>query len=1257
MAIKINFDSSHNAQLPTLILATKSGRRIQTLPAYDIKVKDSFSSYSSFEFKVNRVDCDAKSKQLWKQIADFKLVYCREFNLWFEIYVDVDESNYIIKNIVAKSLGEAELSQIYLNGIEVNTEDDISRDDYEPTILYNKDNPKFSLLDRIIEKAPNYKIVHVDSTIAKIQRTFSFDGKTILDVLYEVGQEINCLINVDVVCDSDGKISREIKAYDLESYCVDCGNRGEFEDTCPKCNGSNIISGYGEDTKIFVSTQNLADSIKYSTDTDSVKNCFRLLAGDDLMTATIASCNPNGSGYIWYISDKLKEDMSPELVDKLNQYDKQHEYYQNEHQIDIPDDILSEYNALVDKYSAISKDIQKMPNNIVGYPALMNVYYNTIDLYLLLSHNLMPELVIEKSSAEKEAAKLTYANLSPVAVQDLNKVSLTTATNAVLSMAKVLVDTTRYQVKVKDSSMAGAMWTGIFIIKSYTDDEDVFETNTVNVIINDDYSSFVKQKLNKALSNASDDKTDVVSLFALNYDNFKKEIAQYSLSRLTAFHDACQAGLDILIEQGISDNKSLIGQNTQLYADIYEPMYNKLFLIEDEIKLRESEIAIVAGKYDVDGELLQPGMQTVIDDEKAIIQTSLNMQKYLGEELWSEFVNYRREDTYQNDNYISDGLNNAELFERALEFIEVAQKEIYKSATLQHSISATMKNLLAMKEFAPLVDYFEIGNWIRVFVDNTVYKLRLIEYQVDYSSLSNIAVVFSDIKIAPGVVSDTESVLSKAVSMATSYGAVTRQASQGKKSNQQIDNWVTKGLALTNMKIVNNADNQNITMDSHGLLCKEYLPIWDSYDDKQLKIINRGLYLTDDNWRTSRAGIGDFTFYNPMTGKVENSYGVIADTLIGNLILSEKVGIYNTQNSITLDENGMVITASEEEGKPRMMFTVRKKIVDSDGNVSYLDHLYLDENGNLVINGTIKIQSPSGADSSSLNDLSNKVETIQDRIDGFNGLFLYIRYSEFADGHNMTATPNENTKYIGTCNTDEKVAPTSPEKYTWARFAGTDGTPGKPGTDGRTQYLHIKYSDDGETFTGNDGEDVGKYIGTLVDFNQADSMVFSDYKWAQFTGEVDIDMTEVQKRIDESADNIISEMDQRENNLHADIDDLSSDIRSSITSQINAVNDSIQKNYDDAMKQATALLNAHTAELGQYMEFGNSGLILGASSSSFKTVIDNTGMYFKEGDAIVSYVMNNQLHIPNAVIESTLSLGNFFFSPRSNGSVSLVWRE
>ena len=67
-------------------------------------------------------------------------------------------------------------------------------------------------------------------------------------------------------------------------------------------------------------------------------------------------------------------------------------------------------------------------------------------------------------------------------------------------------------------------------------------------------------------------------------------------------------------------------------------------------------------------------------------------------------------------------------------------------------------------------------------------------------------------------------------------------------------------------------------------------------------------------------------------------------------------------------------------------------------------------------------------------------------------------------------------------------------------FRGEQGVPGEKGEDGRTTYTHIKYSNDGKTFTSNNGEDVGDWMGIYTDFTEADSTTFSHYKWKKIKG-------------------------------------------------------------------------------------------------------------------------------------------------------------
>lgn len=66
---------------------------------------------------------------------------------------------------------------------------------------------------------------------------------------------------------------------------------------------------------------------------------------------------------------------------------------------------------------------------------------------------------------------------------------------------------------------------------------------------------------------------------------------------------------------------------------------------------------------------------------------------------------------------------------------------------------------------------------------------------------------------------------------------------------------------------------------------------------------------------------------------------------------------------------------------------------------------------------------------------------------------------------------------------------------------GVDGTAQK-GEKGDTTYFHVKYSDDGGvTFTGNEGEDVGKWLGSYTDTTLKDSTNVGDYKWVKIKGE------------------------------------------------------------------------------------------------------------------------------------------------------------
>ena len=131
--------------------------------------------------------------------------------------------------------------------------------------------------------------------------------------------------------------------------------------------------------------------------------------------------------------------------------------------------------------------------------------------------------------------------------------------------------------------------------------------------------------------------------------------------------------------------------------------------------------------------------------------------------------------------------------------------------------------------------------------------------------------------------------------------------------------------------------------------------------------------------------------------------------------------------------------------------------------------------------------------------------------DGKNGTssYFHIAYANSADGKtSFSVSDPSNRAYIGTYVDNTPNDSTDPTKYTWQLVKGAQGPKGDQGikgtdgTNGKTSYLHIKYSNDGgKTFTANNGETVGTYIGTCTDYNSGDPTTVSSYTWAKIKGD------------------------------------------------------------------------------------------------------------------------------------------------------------
>ena len=209
---KAIYDKNLNVEIPTIVIKRRDFKNIGAIKVSDMIYKNNFNAPNELSFTVYK---SVNDESIWDKINDYNIIWLPEYDEYFDMQVNIKEENNITKDVTCTSLCESELSQINLYQIEINTDDDMSRDDYDPdypTIFYRdlseyekgsleyKKMYNASLLHRILDKATNYTIGHIDDSLKKltIWYQFSISNTNIYDELMgEISEQYKCLFTFD----------------------------------------------------------------------------------------------------------------------------------------------------------------------------------------------------------------------------------------------------------------------------------------------------------------------------------------------------------------------------------------------------------------------------------------------------------------------------------------------------------------------------------------------------------------------------------------------------------------------------------------------------------------------------------------------------------------------------------------------------------------------------------------------------------------------------------------------------------------------------------------------------------------------------------------------------------------------------------------------------------------------------------------------------------------------------------------------------
>ena len=1027
---------------PLVFLCNKNLTRIGRLnPVNDLNISVNYNAADEISLSLPKYVQENKVF-LYDKIEDLSVIEVKngfdDESRYFEVGMDEKDTGAIVKSITGKELGYAELSQKLVT-LEINTDADIALDDYVPTVLYNSDNKKGSLLDRLLSYAPDYEVGHVDDTVAGLQRTFSWSDSYMDACLNDICEELDCIYTITVGLDENDKVIKRINIYDI-CYCKDCWDnmvnnkstdmtKGDYwknvlNGVCQTCKGTNVYD-VGVDTPILLNTKNFSDDISVQVDKDSIKNCFKLKAGDDTLTNIVEGVLATSTNKIMMFSEDQTSKMSDELraeweayCNKVNNSNTTKEY----------DNLTNLKYDIFDLVGFIKSS--KMPTVETDQGGLDDVYNTLIKGLESYDYKFYTpsSLKFSKASSGSNAVK------SLVAIYIGNGYSFSVDGDSTFNSSSPDLDNDSYYVwkgtvkvyKTDDRDtyfVLSAKENGIVVEFHYGKEGQVSTKATTGKFFkiyygNKDllsYKSYLDQQIKYTLHD-----NDVTE-----YD--ERDWSKYSIERLKSFYDGYEECLTMLdkmeltIEEEVgkvtadllSGQKSIIDKLRKNYTAYVEDITNIKFLLEDQVfslyycldseqlaeqypplnnsqdyhyklqmcsSIKEALDSLINGYlielnvYNDDGSvgvgnnpqyvgsLSSPnhGVQclncgstnlqydkdygryyctnkgciagykkvvTYFDYAKAIykwfdenygkgdyfsdiednirkIQTDLYIRNNFTDENYKELCSFIREDVYENSNYTSDNIvDNTRLLETARKFVDRAKQQLAIACIPQISITATASSLLVQSDIPneELFDDFAIGNYIRVSIDDTVYKLRIIGIKYDFENLEKVEVTFSNItKSLFGAMSDIQNIFQQASSMATSFSSVAKQAENGQTAARKFDYIKKEGLD-SSLGAIKAAKNQEIVVDDHGILCRYYNKWLNQYDDRQLKIINQNIVMTDDAWENAKLAIG-LGQYNG-----EAKWGVWADMLVGDLIITQDLKVINDGNTVELNKDGLVL--------------------------------------------------------------------------------------------------------------------------------------------------------------------------------------------------------------------------------------------------------------------------------------------------------------------------------------------------------------
>lgn len=849
---------------PRVFLCETDKTRICQLDVFNFNGTFKFNSLSEISCEIGRIYNDFLTGQnkvnpFYNKVEALRLLEIEGFG-YFEIQGPKLSSDGIkeIKAITAYSL-EYTLSQKYLTNFYINTGEIGSVEVTEandgpiiPVTLYNQGNHKLSLLHLILEKIYGWSIGHVDNQLKTLSRTFNIDRISIYDfIMNEICDKFNCYVEFDTINNiinfyaesstakfiGDGKTNQFVISppfYEIGTVSIDGYKTTQWEYN--QLTGILSLTEIPEsgchievvdkslkpwETDVLVAFDNLSNEMNITYDADEIKTVLTVTYGDD---NDIRETNL-GLPYLTDISYFYTVDwMGQELYDAYTLYlqktnEKQLEYTNNSKQLqDIAGYIEFEENRLSLGYSESQVSPSTTGTYYIRGGSEPQYYYTEVSLPA-------------DYNANTTYYKINTANLAEKKVENLYNV-----------FKEYFMSETHPELE--DG-------TGVDWVKDAEKLQEDFH------FMEQDYNNLINALKSVTTNRIKSLMVQDAILYFL--DKMWNEIGRAPLKSL--YYESYKKIQIVNVDAGWS-------QTTNYNYPIYYPVTLMLESITNAINSRKRKIRNYQKTYNE------------IQKNNIDISNDLLLSNNFTPKQLVRLSSFLREDELKLDDIVETEADSIlDTFKNKQHAMESGRIELSKLSQPRLQFSMSMANIYAIPEFEPIINQFQLGKLIKVRLRPDYTKQsRLLKVKINFDDFSDFSCDFGDLTNLRTQSDIHADLLASAISAGKQVATNSSYWTKGADKVTSLDLSLQQGL-LDTVEALKAADGtQNASMDKYGIHLESVDPITGEVNDKKVWMVNDKIVFTDDNFKTSKSILGEYTING------ETRWGLISEYVNAGLI-------------------------------------------------------------------------------------------------------------------------------------------------------------------------------------------------------------------------------------------------------------------------------------------------------------------------------------------------------------------------------------